>query len=173
MTCERVCDLLPDWVEGRLEADEAAAIRTHVESCAECAAEAEVVRLIATAGPVSAPEGLEARVVAATLAAARDLRVSGGSQSDVRPIRPRWAVPQWALGAAAVLVLALGTPLLMDRMADSSDADTIVDTPVEIAAVEDPIATVWASDDGLIAGAPVLETLTDEELALLLEEMGG
>ena len=31
----------------------------------------------------------------------------------------------------------------------------------------------WVSDDGLIGGAPVLAGLTDEELEMLLVELGG
>ena len=32
---------------------------------------------------------------------------------------------------------------------------------------------VWSGDDALVADAPMLEDLTEEELAALLEELGG
>ena len=172
MTRDQVMDLLPDHVAGRLSEAQSEAVRAYLEDCAECRAEAALLEALAEAPPVAPPPGLEDRVVAAALdAQRRQSGVGGGEGPGVTAIRRR-GVPSWAMGAAAVLVLALGTPLLMDRMSDSEGGlgDPVASVSEEF---EEPDATVWASEDGLIAGAPVLETLTDEELALLLEEFEG
>jgi hypothetical protein len=73
-------------------------------------------------------------------------------------------VPAWALAAAAVAVLALGTPSLMERLNQPGSG---------LPGMEDLEATtpVWLAERSLVAGAPVLESLTDEQLARLLEEM--
>lgn len=171
MSCETIQDRLPDLVAGRLDPVEAAEIERHLSACDECRADAEVLRALHAAGPAPVPVGLESRIRAAAATA-----LTEETGNDVRPLAidrslmPRQRVPSWAMGAAAVLVLALGTPLLVDRM-DTSDLGTPIS---EESALEAPVASVWASeDDGLIAGAPALETLTDEELALLLEEWEG
>ncbi len=44
MSCQEWTDKIIDWLEGELDADEARQVREHVESCAECAAEAESIR---------------------------------------------------------------------------------------------------------------------------------
>ena len=41
----------------------------------------------------------------------------------------------------------------------------------QVAVDED--AGVWIADDAFVAGAPVLEELSDDDLAALLEDMGG
>jgi len=77
---------------------------------------------------------------------------------------------RWGLPAAATVVLALGTSVLWQR------AQTL---PVVGLLGQDPFAAVWPSDDAdlagvsIVAGVPMLADLTDEELALLLEELGG
>ena len=157
--CAEVVDRLPDWVAGRLDASSAARLSAHVAACARCAAEAELVRGLRAARPI-APAGLASRIADAARA---DVGRARGSA-----VRRRLA-PAWALSAAAVLVLAVGTSVLMDRS----------ETPAEPEATEmagltvDDDAGVWIADDALVAGAPVLEELSDDDLAALLEEMGG
>lgn len=169
MTCETILDRLADRVAERVGPVERAEIDRHLEVCAECRSEAEVLRALRIAGPATVPVGLEGRIRSAVAAEGAvgsgtdTLSITSGRGS--RPGR----VPSWALGAAAVFVLALGTPFLVDRM-ESPDAALSDGSELE---ADVPIASVWTSDDGLIAGAPALETLTDEELALLLEELEG
>ena len=40
-------------------------------------------------------------------------------------------------------------------------------------ASQEPLPEAWLWDDGVVAGAPVLDDLTDAELEALLEEMEG
>lgn len=76
------------------------------------------------------------------------------------PVRRAWAA--WATSAAAVLLLALGTFVLRDGATDPP-ADL-----GEIALEE----SVWIAEDGIVAGAPLLDQLPEDVLALLLEEIG-
>lgn len=168
--CEGMLDRLPDWAAGRLSADDAEAVRSHVDGCATCREAWEVVRLLAEAGPRPVPAGLEARLRTAVREAAegaepRPLR--RGSGAGVRP----WRVPSWGLAAAAGIVLAVATPVLVERMGDSAAA-TVDDAEV-VTAVADRLPSPWLDDEGIVAGAPVLDDLTDEDLERLLEEMGG
>lgn len=147
------CPQLPDWVAGRLPSGEARAVAAHVDACAECAAEAGLLRALLAARP-EAPRDLAPRVSAA-------LR-------DDEPVAPRGRAvrrwPRWAASAAAVLVLAAGGYWVGIR--DAPDFSGLG----QIATEE---ASGWISDDGIVAGAPVLDELSDDALLALLEEMGG
>jgi anti-sigma factor RsiW len=153
MSCGDTVDRLPDWVADRLDGAEAGAVAAHVAGCAECAGEADVLRALLASRP-AAPAGLAERI-------ARAARADAGSQA---PARRRRLAPAWALSAAAVLALAIGTTVLSDR---EQPAEPALGEAVE----ED--GGVWISDDALVAGAPVLEELSDDDLVALLEEMGG
>ena len=165
MTCEEIRERLPEWVGSGEELPPE--VELHLASCCpECAEELETLRLLFQGWP-PVPHGLEARIQAAVLEAAG---VSGGSapvqdpEDAAIPLRPRrraWFGPTWGLAAAAVMALLIGR--------------TLVDTgevPVEgeLLTASDP--AVFLEDD-VIAGAPVLDGLTDEDLALLLEEFEG
>jgi hypothetical protein len=153
-SCEDTLDQLPDWVAGRLADGDARAVAAHVAGCGCCAAEANVVRALLATRP-AAPAGLAGRIALA----ARSHLLSGAPAR-----RPRRLASAWALSAAAVLALAIGTTVLNDR-----------EEPVQPALGEalEEDSGVWISDDALVAGAPVLEELSDADLAALLEEMGG
>ncbi len=159
MTCQDVLDLLPDWAAGRLARDashdEESRVAAHLSACASCAAEAALLRSLLATRP-EAPADLAPRLSAALRA-----------QTPAPAHRSRRLRPAWALPAAAVLVLAIGTSVLRNRVAPT-DADSALG---EVAVVDD--AGVWIAEDGMVAGAPVLEDLSDEALAALLEEMGG
>lgn len=170
MNCPEVNDLLPELVLGELPMQRRREVEDHLAECEACAeARATVQALFDSRPPV--PVGLEARIHEAVH---REVGADSTQEGVLRlEPRARRVVPTWALGAAALLMLAVGTPVLMNRMAEAPtqaqgsefDAD-------EVALAEEAYApSVWASDDGLIAGAPALDDLSDEALLALLEEL--
>lgn len=150
MTCADIQDRLPERAGGGLPASEAVEVESHLAGCADCREVAETLALLVEATP-RAPQGLEARIAAAGREALRESRGR----------RTRWVTPAWGLGAAAVLALLLGRTLLPG-----------LENGPEILAVPAEESTLFA-DDGMVAGAPVFDGLSDEDLALLLEEMDG
>jgi anti-sigma factor RsiW len=152
--CADVADRLPNWVAGRLPADQAARVAEHVGSCADCASQAATVHaVLAARAPV--PADLAARTLAALRAAEAEPRAVPRRRTR------RWT--SWVGSAAAVLVLAVGTFVL--RQGDPGEVDDLGPAVVD--------ESVWITDDGIVAGAPVLDDLSDDALATLLEEMGG
>jgi predicted anti-sigma-YlaC factor YlaD len=147
--CEMARERIPDFIAGRLSENEAAQVEAHLRSCGECAAEAELVALLYQARS-EPPEGLASRIQGA----ARLPGFRGGAG----------ARPWWGLAAAAVAALALGIGVMTDRGTGLG-----LEIPPYVATAED--VGLWASDDGLIAGAPALEDLSEDALLTLLEEM--
>jgi anti-sigma factor RsiW len=148
MRCETARELIPDLVGGRLSTGDASRVNAHLDACDACQAEADFVRLLLAGRPV-APRDLAARVRAAVHA----------ERGSVRR-------PWWGLAAAAVAVLALGI-----GVASRSSTDARVTVPGFVA--EGTAANVWLTDDGMIAGAPALDGLSDDALQALLDELGS
>lgn len=146
--CGRMRELIPDFVAGRLSADDADAVDGHVAICGECRAEVELARLVHASRP-RVPEGLLERVLE-SVAARRE-----------QPSRA-W----WGISAAAVAALALGIGM-------SSHGGTAAPVDVPGYAYETEEGEVWVSDDGLLAGAPSFDDLTDDALLQLLDELTG
>lgn len=164
MTCDHVLDRLPDLAAGRIGESDAAALHAHLGGCADCAEAWSVVSLLAEAGPAPVPPGLEARLQAAVRA--------DGVGSAAGAAGGRRGIPHWRLAAAAGIVLALATPVLMDRMGTGNG---VLPDDLEVAeALTESLPSPWlGEDEGIVAGAPVLDGLSDEALEQLLEEMGG
>jgi anti-sigma-K factor RskA len=122
-------DLLGAYALGAVDASEAAAMREHLATCAECQAElaelwAAVETLPATIEPMEPPPMLRERIAAAVLAEPRpaspreqvqtptpatppDAPVTRPPEPIRRPTRWTMATP-WAAAAAALLLVALG-----------------------------------------------------------------
>ena len=144
--CGTVREVLPDFAAGRLDASERAQVVSHIATCEECRDELELVGLLFESR-VSAPVGLDDRVLEAVTR------------------RPRPAHrPWWGLSAAAVAAIALGIGI-------SSEDGALTNPPVDEFATEFEEGEFWVSDDGLLAGAPSLEGLSDEALMEFLEEL--
>lgn len=141
--CGDVRELIPDLVAGHLPAAEAARVRRHVGTCADCRAELDLVRLLHTTR-AEVPAGLLDRVTRATIAR--------------RPART-W----WGISAAAIAALALGIGIVSDDAAPGAEVPAFVREAEE--------GEIWLSDDGLVAGAPALDDLSDEALLELLDEL--
>lgn len=149
-TCGTVRELIPDLVGGRLMAADREEVERHAGRCGECGAELQLVRMVA-AGRPRVPSGLLERVLASL-----DAGVGTGRS---RPPRT-W----WAISAAAVAALALGI-----GMSSRSPAAVPVDVPGYAYEFEE--GDVWLSDDGLVAGAPHFDDLSDDALLQLLDEI--
>src|SRR5690606_23304932 len=104
------------------------------------------IRALREARP-AAPDGFAERVAAALAGTPPERAADPGR-------RGRWRA--WAGSAAAVLVLAFGARLALD---DSPE-------PTTLGLDADP--SVWIADDGIVAGAPVLDELPEEQLLALL-----
>lgn len=145
--CDSVRELIPDFVGSRLGPEGLETVDTHVTECGACRAERELGQMILASRP-PAPPGLAARITRAVLADRR------------APSRP-W----WGLTAAAVAALALGIGM------SSEGAQPAFDVPGFAYEVEEE--DVWLSEDGLVAGAPMFDGLSDEALVTLLDEISS
>lgn len=143
--CASIRELIPDFVGSRLPAEELHAVDTHVTECGTCRAELELAQTVLASRP-PVPAGLAERVTRAVLADRR-----AGSR------------PWWGLTAAAVAALALGLGMSSER------PQTAVEVPGFAREVDEEAG--WLSDDGLVAGAPMFDGLSDEALTALLDEL--
>ena len=146
MKCETVREWVPDYVSGRLARLDDTSVRSHLKACDECRAEVELARLIFESR-VDVPDGLANR-----------------GRDAVRYDRTSVSRPWWGITAAAVAALALGIGFSSDRPEQSESA-------IPGYAYELDDENLWLSDDGLIAGAPALDALSDEALLQFLDEL--
>lgn len=161
--CDRIRDLLPESLSGGLGGADADAVEAHLAACDGCRGEVEVLSALTRARP-EPPPGLEGRIKARV----QEEFGAGERQADVIPIRHRFRrIPAWALSAAALLVLALGTKMLLDE-----NGQDLVQDPI-VVANQEALPEAWLWDDGMVAGDLVLDGLSDEDLEALLEEFGG
>ena len=153
--CADVKDLLPELIRRELEESDRAVVDAHVSSCESCTEEVELLRRIEAAA-FSAPASLAADIKSA---------VAAEFESETG-VAPGWASRslRWRLPAAASVVLAVGTAVIWQRTQALPEVGPLG---------QDPFAVVWPSDDADVAGVPMLADLSDDELALLLEERGG
>jgi hypothetical protein len=142
--CGDVREVIPELVAGRLPAADAARAQGHLATCADCRAELDLVRLL-YASRADVPASLVDRIM-------RD------------PIARRPARTWWGISAAAIAALALGIGVVSD---DASAPGAEV--PAFVREAEE--GEIWLSDDGLVAGAPALDDLSDEALLQLLDEL--
>ncbi len=172
LTCETVRPLLPDRGSGTLPPNQSVAVEAHLATCHQCAAEAEVLQALRRGRP-EPPEELAVRIQdtlrhAPGSSGAAPRPPTGDSRGGGGPA-PWWAPLQRpGLAAAAVVVLALGTAVIWPQVRGGpslTDLDLDLETPLMV--------EVWTEDAGIVAGAPVLEELSDEQLLILLEELGG
>jgi anti-sigma factor RsiW len=169
--CEGIKDLLADVVAGGLSQEEDGPVRDHLLTCGDCRAELEILQELRAgmAQEFVVPPGLEGRIQASLRNELGEV-LAEGVRSNVIPLGAgtrRRKVPTWALSAAAVVVLALGTGIIRNRVGPGGVTD-----PLAVASQE-PLPEAWLWDDGMVAGAPVFDGLSDEDLEALLEEFEG
>jgi anti-sigma-K factor RskA len=119
---EELENLVAAWVLGALDADEADAVRVHVEGCASCREMTIRLRRVTGALPLQVDEiAPPARLRERVLAAAAASRGASAAPIQIRPRRPHAAamprplllrlgarVPAYAAAAAVVVALAIG-----------------------------------------------------------------
>lgn len=140
--CGGVREALPGVIHGREPASEA--MEAHLLSCETCGGELELLRWLHATRPVPSA-GMAERVLEAVRA-----RQAPGRH------------PAWALTAAAVAALALGIGL------SSANGTDLVAPAFAQESTED---WPWPSDDGLVAGAPVFDELSEQDLTVLLADL--
>ncbi len=146
--CAAVKDLLPDFVRGELGDERRRWVVEHVTVCADCQEEVELLQRIRS-DTVRVPAGL-----------ARDIKDALEREQGSAHWSVRWRLP----AAAAAVALALGTAVVWERVRSLPEVGPLG---------REPFAVVWPSDDADVAGAPILDGLSDEDLMLLFEELGG
>lgn len=146
-SCASVKELLPGLADGTLAAADVAAVELHLAACSDCRSELELVRLLRGSRP-TVPAGLAARI-----------------RGAVRFRHDAVSRPWWGLAAAVIAALAIGIGVVAERGGGTA-------APVPAYASDAGQNDVWVSDDGLVAGAPVLNGLSDQALQQLLKEMG-
>jgi hypothetical protein len=115
-------ETLAELAEGLLEDDQAASVKAHLDSCADCQGRsadlADVSRLLAEASVPSMPAELASRIDSAI--AAESLNNATVVSLEQRRGRRHWRI----LSAAAATVVVLGGGALVSKMAlDASDGD--------------------------------------------------
>jgi hypothetical protein len=170
--CRRVRDVLPERVRLALDAETAAWVDAHVSRCAACATELALVAAVTRATP-SPPRELSSRVAAALREASgvEGYERAPGGAAAAAPMRAGGKRLAWAVAAAATVVLAVGTSVTLRERRPERPSEA----ELWQAFLEERTPPPWTADDGLVAGAPVLVDLsqfTDEDLELVLEEMG-
>lgn len=151
--CARAGDRVPGLVAGTLTLGEANALERHLAECAACREEAEVVRAL-HGFRTAAPPDLAPRIVSSLL-----------GEANRPPRKWDWRTgPRAALLAAATVAMMVAGAILLRQGPAGETGETAGDGEIL------PVAS-WPGADGLLAGAPVLADLSEEELELLLQEL--
>jgi len=147
LACAWVREHLPEHARRGLDAEDNARLTDHLDLCADCRTEAEVVRMIAR--PVNVPNGLEQRIIAGL-----GSRTMPGGRHQLR----RYAV-------AAVFAFAVITGSLLWQVVGGGAQGNVPGAETE-SVIAWPIG-----GDPLLHESPGLQALSDEELVTLLQEM--
>jgi anti-sigma factor (TIGR02949 family) len=135
------------YVDAELQLADMAAFRTHAETCAACAASAlavtqSKVAIRRAASRYPAPPELRARIFALVKGEAQPARAESKKRwTDFGQfISGTW--PRWALAAAALLVVAAGLFVALDRRQESKVFAEFVDLHVTDLASANPVEVI-------------------------------
>jgi hypothetical protein len=199
---EDLHDALPGYAAGRLAGPERARVAEHIAGCAECAAEAELLRMAHQVMMQDTPQADVSRIVAALpappAAAARPMLVrteeaSGSDRRGARPIatqpvvkrpsraigyRPMWTGWRIAAAVSTIAVGGLSVAVLRD-LGRARSAPVTVPAVVSAPAASDGRAApgsepenIASADVGLAVGGG-LSDLSEGEMEGLLKDLDG
>ena len=136
---DRWADSLGAWMLGALPEDEAEGFRSHLDSCADCRADAESLRvavdaLPASTPPMNPPPELKGRLMAVVEREASLLNAAGPDADRAKESRRRrfpglsglTLRPALATGLVLLLLVIGGGAALLGRTALDQDARTVV-----------------------------------------------
>lgn len=137
---DRWADSLGAWMLGALPEDEAEGFRSHLDSCADCRADAESLRvavdaLPASTPPMNPPPELKGRLMAVVEREASLLKAAGPDADRAKESRRRRRFPglsgltlrpALATGLVVLLLVIGGGAALLGRTALDQDARTVV-----------------------------------------------
>ena len=131
LTCKRVSALISEYIDNELDDDTAAAVASHIESCADCRQLYDeicaVCRAVSEAGEAQVPNGLHERIMDSV-------------RAQKRALRRRKVVTYLGLGVAAMLCISVMSSTLIQRMGTNGD-DLIIMTAQKAGGASDPADT--------------------------------
>ena len=115
----RICrefdpDLANAYIEHSLTATEATRYELHLSECAPCRKDIVALARMAEAD-TSVPR-----------AEVRSLALAGGTQTGVKRLLGAVSVPQWAMAAAAIIVIAISLPMLISRKDTPPEQESVI-----------------------------------------------
>ncbi len=194
-------DALPDYLNGTLDGARTAEVRAHVAACDECAAELELLRVIAASAPSAPPMNVGRIASAIPTPTKHGFMIHRGGRDPAQnplsptvvPIRARpgiWSRRYVKIAAGLAVVMAGGLSLLVGRDVLRPELQVGQAKPVAVATVRTapsvsvPVApakvgsTREAQPPQVASVAPMglsltgdLQELSDEHIATLLNEM--
>lgn len=164
-------DLLPLLAHDALEGEEATALRSHLASCAACAAELRTIRAAAALFAAATPT-VDTAAILSKLPAAPVARPVLRIEPRVVKPRARYRMPQYALAAAASVMLMVTLSLTVLRPIFFGAAPSVDVATVETGAVDSalpPAAPVVAEPVASLGGTEFKDLGVDELTQLLSE----
>jgi anti-sigma factor RsiW len=159
MTCDQLDLLLPDHIDGTLDAATRAAVEAHLAGCAACRSTVDDIAAIAAearALPTLQPgrdlwQGIAARIEAPVVGieSARDIRASRASRA-LREV-PRW----WRTGAAAAALVAVTAGITHQATIYATRDSARSGQPV---AMQPPVDAPLPGATSTVAAVPSVET---------------
>lgn len=153
-------DLLPEYARGVLEGERRAQVAAHVAACVLCREELALLERVEVALSRGAPRVDVAAIVAAL----------PKPPAVVRAVPRRQVSRTWQYAAAAGLVLAVGSGVVLRRGPDGSAARVADSSHVSARARVESLPSTARPEDGITFGGG-LSDLSVNDLQLLLGQM--
>lgn len=155
---------LPAYALGALDADESAALETHLETCASCRTELAEYR--------SLSQSLLTAVPPRQPSAALRKHLQSQLPSAQRPSRPQWnfSFSRLAMGLAVLALLALNLASFMQvrqmRAQQANLLNQVADTQTALALLSSPTLQLVAIDGNDISGTLLLDKQNNQAVLI-------